>query len=493
MALRNQDGTGTHIQELRDRISWLIRLRWLAIAGVACTIWLTPRLLGVRLPEGPLYLLTASLAGYNCLLWGCCRRASVSVGPWSSWFTNFQISADLAFLTGLLHFAGGIENPFICYFVFHIVIASILLSRRAAYLQTLLAFGLLSTMGGLEAARLVPHYHLLGLFVSELARLPIYLFAVLFVIGTMLALTAFIASSIIARLRAREVEVQQLSRSLQERAAETQAAYESVRGLEREKSEYMYRVAHDLRSPLATVGTMLAVVAAGKTGRIPGKAREVLDRAHSRVHSLLGLSGDLLALARARAMRFEKRTEIIGLSELLVDLEGGFRQAAQASEVSLQISTATGLRVRGDSPSLAALLENLVGNAMKYSRPGGRVSIAVRLVGSQMEIVVSDTGIGIPEEEQQKIFDEFYRARNAHGAAEEGTGLGLAIVKAIVEAHQGSVEVESELGVGTTFRVLLPAARGEDCAAVPDSRLSAVGVDSPADPTGPSEAAGRQL
>jgi signal transduction histidine kinase len=457
MSVINED-SDVHIQELTDRIAWIIRLRWLAAAGVAVTVWAAPRLFNIKLAEAPLYLITAALAFYNTLLWSITRWVPAArQGFPLLCFANVQISADLVFLTALLHFSGGIESPFVCYFVFHIVIASILLSRRATYLQTALALGLLFGISTLQFTGLLPHYHLTGFTEQEQYRSPLYIFAVLFVVGSMLSFTAFMATSITARLRRREAKIFHLSAALRARAADLEQAYSALQRLEKEKSEYMHRVAHDLRSPLATVEQMLAVISAGRAGQIPEEPLRMLDKTRKRVRQISKLARDLLALSRAREARLTAITKKVDLGAIAAGLENEFRQHPEAASLSLEFQVAPNLpRIIGDPGSLAELLENLISNAVKYTPPHGEVRIILRQEDGHLEIRVIDSGIGIPVEEQSRIFDDFYRAGNARESGKEGTGLGLSIVQAITHAHGGRVSVESRVGFGSTFRVLLP-------------------------------------
>lgn len=452
--------TELRTDELRDRIAWLIRLRWLAAAGVIAVVWTVPRLIGVGLAQGPLHAITAGLACYNALLWALDHWVPrVTRGSALFWFANLQVSVDLIFLTALLHFSGGIENPFVCYYVFHIVIASILLHRHATYLQTALAVVLLSGLAALETTGRLPHYHLPGLHHAELFHSRAYVFAILFVISTMLVFTAFMATSISERLRYRESQIVRLSSSLQAHAGELEQAYNALRELEQQRSEYMHRVAHHLRSPLAAAETMLAVVSEGRTGPLPEKAREMVDRSRVRLRSMLTLARDLLALSRAREASALAHREPVDLPALLAAMESEFREQAWSAFVTLEITGDASLPpVQGSRDSLAELLDNLVSNAIKYTPAGGRISVSLHPSEEGIEIAVSDTGIGIPQEEQHLIFQDFYRASNARQTKKDGTGLGLSIVRTIAETYGGRVRLESEVEKGTTFRVWLPAA-----------------------------------
>ena len=243
-------------RELIERIAWIVRLRSVATASVAIAITVAHFGFGLALPLAPLYAVAAGLGLYNAALWRITTRLH-SRGPRTDFaasaFANTQISLDLLFLAALLYFSGGIENPFTFYFVFHIVIASILLSRRATFFQTALASLLVLAMAVVQNQHLAPHYHLSGVVPEETCLNPLFAYGTFFVVASTLFLTAFFATSITSRLRRREADILTLSRSLEEQAADLSRANEKLRLIEQAKSAYMRRVAHEMRSPLATV------------------------------------------------------------------------------------------------------------------------------------------------------------------------------------------------------------------------------------------------
>jgi len=460
MATEPAAANDVELEELRDRISWLVRLRWIAVLGVFATVAAAPRLLGVQLDERPLHLVTALLAGYNLVAWIVSRFVPAAAqGAAVSYFANAQIALDLGFLTALVHYSGGAENPFAFYYVFHVVIGSILLSRIATYLQVSLAIVLFSGMALLEATGVISHHHVEGLFAEELYRQPVYLSAVLFCVATTLCLCAFLATSITSRLRRREAEIVQLSTSLKEHADELAAAYDELRQLGVQQTEYLHRAAHHLRSPLASLERMLAVVCEGRTGPVSEKSQEMIERARLRVRQMLDLARDLLVLSRARVSSAVSRRDRVDLAALLHDMAAEFEQQAASASVSLSVSCPSmPVEVQADPEAIAELIDNLVSNAVKYTTPGGRVAVVLERRPGLAEIRVSDTGIGIPAEERDRIFEEFYRAPNAQDSGKDGTGLGLSIVKAIVEAHGGAIGIDGREGEGTAVSVTLPAA-----------------------------------
>jgi signal transduction histidine kinase len=458
MAVETARRAEVRLEELRDRIWWLIRLRWLAAAGVLTTILVAPSLVEVRLEERPLLALTAGLALYNVLLWAIARYHPQITRPAALFtFANLQIAVDWVFLTALLHFAGGIENPFVCTYVFHVVIASILLSQAATYLQASWGIVLVAAMAVLEATGRLPHYPL-WLRSGSLAQDPNFVIAVVAAVTVLLYATAFMATAITGRLRQREGEIVRLSVSLQEHADDLERAYASLHRLEQQKSDYLQRAAHHLRSPLAAVENMVAVVVQGRTGEVPPQSQQMLTRARARIHGMLDLARDLLLLSQAREVAPFATPAAVDLEALLRRVVSEFQQEAGAAGVALALAPVEGrCVVSGQEDSLAELAENLISNAVKYTPREGRVDVSLGCGAGRVELRVSDTGIGIPPEEQSQVFDEFYRAGNARTSGAPGTGLGLSIVKAVAEAHGGTVSVESEVGAGTTVRVSLPA------------------------------------
>lgn len=457
-AVEPDDDNSVELEELRDRVPWLIALRWTAIAGVVVTVWIVDRFFQVTLWTRPLYTIAAGLAAYNLIFWAVGRWVPAATrGSAVAYFSISQIALDLLSLTALLHYSGGIENPFLCYYVFHIVIASILLSRRATWLQAALAIGLIVSMAMSEALGIIPHHHLKGFLDERMYRSPAFVAGTLFAVGTMLGFTAFMATSITSRLRRREREIILLSEALREHAEDLNEAYEALRRIEGARTDYLHRVAHHIRSPLATLERMLAVITEGRTGSIPDRPQEMLERARTRIREVMDLARDLLILSRTQEAIPLVNRDKVDFTALVREVEGRFQEAASSAGVSVVSHYPShSLKVIGDPEGLDQLVDNLFSNAIKYSPAGGEVSLRLERWGNEAVLSVSDHGIGIPEAEQEQIFSEFYRASNARESGKEGTGLGLSIVKAIVGAHNGALSIDSEVGRGTTFRITLP-------------------------------------
>jgi two-component system phosphate regulon sensor histidine kinase PhoR len=231
----------------------------------------------------------------------------------------------------------------------------------------------------------------------------------------------------------------------------------SFKELDEMKNDFVRSVSHELRAPLAAIKQQHAVILDGLAGDLTEKQRELLTRAQAKIQGLLDLINDLLDIARMEAGHRHLEQLPLNLGEILTEVVELLKPKAENQKVALILDLPSNLpAVRADKRSMEEVFTNLVANAVNYSPDGGDVRIACVSHGDYLEVRVKDQGIGIDKEEIPKIFDKFYRVKHPRTRQVIGTGLGLSLVKGIVEAHRGAIEVESELGVGTTFKVLFP-------------------------------------
>ncbi|MGQ9687174.1 MAG: ATP-binding protein [Desulfobaccales bacterium] len=229
--------------------------------------------------------------------------------------------------------------------------------------------------------------------------------------------------------------------------------------LDEMKNDFVRMVSHELRAPLSAIKMQHTVILDGLAGDLTDKQRELLSRAQAKIQGLLDLINELLNVARMEAGHCQLEQVPLSLREILVELLELLKTKAENQKIKLHLALPSDLPpVQADRRGMEEIFMNLLCNAINYSPDGGEVRVAVVSRGDYLEVEVSDTGIGIDPEDLPKIFDKFYRAKHPQTRQVIGTGLGLAIVKKLVEAHRGSVQVESRPGAGTTFRVLLPTA-----------------------------------
>jgi PAS domain S-box-containing protein len=227
--------------------------------------------------------------------------------------------------------------------------------------------------------------------------------------------------------------------------------------LDRMKDEFIGTVSHELRTPLTAIKGFIELVLDGDAGAVPDTQREFLEVAARNADRLGSLINDILDVSRIESQRLEIRREPTDLAAVLEDVMSTFRVMAHNKGLTLRQDVGQLPKILGDAGRLVQVFSNLVSNAVKYT-PKGEVGIEARATGRGVEVVVHDSGIGLSSEEQGQLFTKFFRGRNPVVAESGGTGLGLVIAKAIVEKHQGTIEVESRSGQGTRFRVVLPVA-----------------------------------
>jgi signal transduction histidine kinase len=227
------------------------------------------------------------------------------------------------------------------------------------------------------------------------------------------------------------------------------------RRLESVRRDFVANASHELKTPAATIQAVaetLRQAAEDDPAAVPRFASQ-LEREAVRLSRIVADLLDLSRLESGSALE-----EQVSLGAVAREEGRRLEAAAQRAGVTLEIRTDTERPVRGSHRDLALLLRNLIDNAIRYSHADGQVQVEIGSEGDEVTMGISDTGIGIPSKDIPRIFERFYRVDRARSRDTGGTGLGLAIVKHVVENHGGTIEVTSELGRGTTFRIRLPAA-----------------------------------
>ncbi|MHB1006240.1 MAG: sensor histidine kinase [Chloroflexota bacterium] len=231
-----------------------------------------------------------------------------------------------------------------------------------------------------------------------------------------------------------------------------------LKEIDRVKSQFVRMVAHELRAPLGAISQYMDVLLNSSVPIDPQRQKNMLHRCQDRTHGLLGLIDDLLDLSTIEAGRAARNLERLRVGSLLAEVVEVFRPQAEARDITLALDVPIDEpTISADPQDIGRVFTNLIGNAIKYNRDGGSVRVAVSRHDDMVRIDVRDSGYGIPIEAKDQLFEEFFRVNMPATERVTGTGLGLAIVKRLVEAHEGIVSVESELGRGSTFTVLLPA------------------------------------
>ena len=435
--------------------AWQIRLRW-AVAPVMIVAVLLGRLLGFEFEVVPIVIIALASPVYNALfalvLSRYHERLETDRGL-DRLFTSTEVVADYAAMFLLIYFTGGVSSPLVLFLLFHVIIAAIQFTAVAAHaLAGVAAGGLWVFLLGQLGGWLPCHYITFrGEPVHHMDR-PAYAVLMLAAFTATLFISAGVVSRISARLRDR---VGDLADATQELAATN----DRLQTLMQERTQFMLEVAHNLRAPLSAGLGIVDLLSAGYLGDLTEQQREQVERLDRRLRALSQTIGELLEVARVRDRSVEIEDVVVDLAALAERTERLFREEAQRRSLAFEVIVDDGLPpVDSGVGLLDRVMENLVSNAIKYTPEGGKVGVRFQGDGpSAVRVTVSDTGIGIPQAEQGRLFREFFRASNARRLSAEGTGLGLVFVKQTIDRHDGTLELTSEEGRGTTITVRLPA------------------------------------
>jgi signal transduction histidine kinase len=254
-------------------------------------------------------------------------------------------------------------------------------------------------------------------------------------------------------------------------SAALQAAQEltEMERVETAKSRFIHVATHELRSPIAVAQSLIRNVVRGYAGPLTDQQKDLFARISARLDLLERLVNDLLDLAASRAPELAEEECAVALNSSVGRAVLLLMPRAEEKGVNLVVRPyREELAVWGTEEGLDRIFVNLIENGIKYTPPGGTVTVTMGREGKEVWVQVADTGIGIPPEAMPHLFEEFYRAPNARAVNAVGTGLGLTIVKELVERYGGRIEVESEVGKGTTFTVIFPSAGPPTCGFIQD-------------------------
>jgi len=451
-------------QTLVMRLRVFTNMRWVAILGIIIVTLLARYVFHVGFSTLPVYVICAFIALYNLVLIqqvrGLGKLREELVIPRVRKYTYSHILLDMFALTVLLHFTGGVENPFIFFFVFHIVLASIGLNYRVVYLLSTIAVVMLSLVVGLEYAGIIPHVNLEGFVLPMRYKQGSRILSELAALAGLLYGTTYVTTAVAGELRKRQRQIVALrERLLKQKNSELKRASSEIAELEEERSRFLRFIgiaAHDLKAPLTAIQGFLWVMLGGFAGEISEKQKNMMERSTRRITELLTLISDLLDIPRIETGQIVQEMKEVSLRQAIKNSLEGQRSLAQEKGIKLRVELPEGLsKIKGSSSRLQQVITNLVNNAINYT-PEGTVTIRVREQARDLLVEVMDTGIGIPPKDLPRLFEDFFRASNVEA---KGTGLGLSITRRIIEAHRGRIWVESpcsETNTGSNFMFTLP-------------------------------------
>ncbi len=451
-------------------LRWFVRLRWVAVVAASLATTAAWALLHLDFPYPALYGVIGLIATYNLgFAWLLERRRpcesqrqvlldrnerlelETACKHCNARVAMAQTVLDLLALFALLHLSGGVENPLLLFFLFHVVLSGILLRRREALLMTTLAVSLCLLLAVLERAGLLPHYHP-HVFAGELlsgswsAALGIPA-----AFAATAALLAYLTQFVMSELRRRSDQVIALGQNLER----TNGRLERIDQMRR---QLLAIATHDLKSPVAAVTSYLSLLAGGYLGEVNEKQQEILERSLLRLRSLSAFLADILDVTRVEKGELRQALRPMDPLPVLRRALEDAQDSAQLKHIEFEVALAErGPELLVAPERLAQVFANLLSNAIKYSPEGSKVWVRATEDEGGLLVEVKDQGIGMSPEDLKQLFTRFFRAPRARELGVEGTGVGLYFVHLLVEAHGGRIWAESEVGRGSSFFVRLPA------------------------------------
>ncbi|MBI5892402.1 MAG: HAMP domain-containing histidine kinase [Deltaproteobacteria bacterium] len=435
-------------EELTERLSWLVNLRWLTIVFIILAYLAANLAFNLEIETQPLLVIVIVIAAYNLIFHLYIKSKKTDITAKAGDIAFIQAVLDVLALTAFIHWTSGIENPFIFYFIFHTIITSILLPKNRSFAQAFLICILIGLLALLEYIEVLPHHEIKGFLTAGFYKEPIYVIAVYFTFASTILIATFIAVSISENLYKKELELKKVGKELED-------ANLKLLEKDRLKSEYVMMVAHDIKSPLSSVLSMIDAVIEGFAGEIEDKVMDMFIRIKHRVGNVHHYVADLLDLSRFRSIQ-KLNLEDFKIRDVIDESSKFAMPKGEGKHIDLMIDAPDEIpMITADREQIRYVFINLLANALKYTPDGGKVKVIVRATPDTINVEVSDTGIGIPKDDISKIFTEFFRAGNVRDTT-KGTGLGLALVRHIIERHNGKIWVLSELGKGAAFKFVLP-------------------------------------
>lgn len=438
---------------IRSRNLWFIKLRYVAVAMLLFFIILPEYFLGIVFSDTQqkaLLIITFSILIYNLFfhyIRQYLKHDADSFNPLH--LSILQMISDLAALMLVVYFTGSVESPLLYFFVIHMIVGSLILPGFVIYtFAVVIVLAFWSITAG-EYFAILPHHHVSGFLPFSLHQQFNYVIAIDVGFAFLIDMVVLIANRMAKQLYIRE---QQLLESI-----------EKINAAEKEKQKYISGIVHEIKTPLAAVQSYLDLVLQKFLGPLDEVVEEKLVRAKRRSEEAIDLINNVLRISKLR-LEDSFSAEDVNIPSVLANVIRIAKVNAEAKGVKISVRHNRKEKkiVKGDPLLIQIALSNVINNSIKYNHIDGVVEVDVDEDKNNLVIRVCDSGIGIPKDEFDKIFNDFYRASNIKQMGLEGAGLGMSVVKQIVEKHGGKIKVESPSKLatpkypGTCITIYLP-------------------------------------
>lgn len=363
-------------------------------------------------------------------------------------FSLLQIILDLVTLSIIVYFTGGIETPIFMFYIFHMIIGALILHVFIVYTIAGILIAVFTLFSLLEYLDVIPHQSVQGLYSISIYNDLNFIISYFFVFGFTLFISIKLTDKIVKDLYRRERHLKN--------------ALDELNEAENSKQKYVMGIVHELKSPIAASISYLDLLKEGYIGELPGEARGIIQKVKSRLQDSIDDINGILRVSRFKLLNKTEKEEI-DIYKIIEGIIEKSKPVAERKNIKFEFLDERKNKKAffGDNILINLALSNLIGNALKYTKEG---NVRIELINNKENVIIeiSDTGIGIPKDEIDKIFADYYRASNAVSGRIEGTGTGMQVVKDIVNSHNGNIELESPSKInlpgkpGTTVKIKIP-------------------------------------
>jgi signal transduction histidine kinase len=443
----------THRQLIGSRLYLHTWIRLIVALSIIAGAAVAEHMVGIEgLPTRGLVILGLLVAAYNSGAWFIARRHRQRErlnAPHSGllWVMNGAIVLDYLSLTAAIWLVGGARSPFLAFYLPHVIVSHVNLSRRAAMSFTVLAYGLISLLVTLEWLAIAPPCLPTGAVIGAGPLDGRYAVTVLVVYALLFILVSILLAGLTREYRRGERRIRLANAELMR--------------LSEMRKDFLQTALHNLKSPLGAVTMFLDNLKGGLGGPVTEKQVEWIERSLTRIKGLTEFLKSMQTLSSISAGMIEAEAKEVDLAPLLEDVVEENQDLAAARDHTLTLEIPRALPpVIGFARLLREAVANYITNAIKYTANGGTITVRAFAREAILRVEVEDNGPGISEEDTDKLFQEFVRLakKGLPASKEKGSGLGLSIVKRIAEGQGGRAGVESELGKGSVFFMELPLA-----------------------------------
>lgn len=446
---------------IQRRNIWFIHLRYSVSILIFLLYFLGKYIFDFKFSDNQtiaIILLSIFILFYNVIIHITRKYVKCEIGKFNKLHLSFlQIVLDLSVLFILVYYTGGKDSPISMFFIFHMIIGSLILPNYLIYSICIMIIICFSTVAFLQ------HYGILSAHLIENLNISFTnesIFSVIVLIGVFS--TIMLVSVIFTTI---------LSRHLLTREHQLRNTLVKLNEAEVSKQKYIIAIVHELKTPIAAATSFLDLILSSILGPVSNEVKDKIIKAKKRTTESIYMINNILQLSKIKLLNTIEKKDI-QLTPIIKELVDSLYPTAAKKNINLAFPDIMkdDIWLKGDKELLKLAFSNLISNAVKYTPNEGIIIISISNDNENLIISISDNGIGIPEQDIDKVFNQFYRASNVKNEGYEGTGTGLSVVKEIIENHGGKVEIESPSDIGskerpgTSFVIILPfECMGEEC------------------------------